>query len=68
MDLNSPRDGELQTGPRGVTRHLAATGRWTFYGLIVGVVAGLGSVLFQLALQAVSEHILQPARLQSSHE
>lgn len=49
----------MDTAKTGMTRHLAATSRWTFYGLIVGALAGLGAVLFHLALQAVSEHLLQ---------
>ena len=50
---------EIAPGTKGVTRYLAATGKWTVYGVLIGILAGFAAILFDLALGAVAEYVFQ---------
>ncbi|MEE9126530.1 MAG: chloride channel protein, partial [Planctomycetota bacterium] len=53
---------ELAQAPRpgpGVTRYLAATSKWTVYGVLIGILAGFAAIVFHVALEAVGEYLFQ---------
>jgi len=50
---------EMAPESKGVTRYLAATGKWTVYGVLIGILAGFAAIFFHLALEGVAEYLFQ---------
>jgi CIC family chloride channel protein len=57
MPPPDPQPDQSASASRPVLPRLGASGRWTILGLLVGVVAGLGAVVFHLALHATTEYL-----------